>query len=110
MINEHKFYIEMVNTPEKMANGLGGREELCDDCGMLFVFSKSSRHSFWMRGMRFPLDFVWIANGQIIDIDKNIPFNYSSTLEPDGPVDKVLEVNAGTVDKYEIKKGDRVIF
>ena len=30
---------------------------------MLFVFESGKASSFWMKGMRFALDFVWISSG-----------------------------------------------
>jgi len=75
---------------------------------MLFLFDKSGRYAFWMKDMKFPLDFIWIAGDKVVDIDENIPPDYSGTLKPETPVDKVLEINAGVCEKYGIKKGDEV--
>ncbi|MBI2019920.1 DUF192 domain-containing protein [Candidatus Daviesbacteria bacterium] len=114
-INGHKIKVEIADTKEKRGKGLGGREMLASDEGMLFIFDKEEIHSFWMKGLTFPLDFVWIKGDQVADILKNIPppqpEQKDDTLpiyRPSVPVDKVLEVNAGTADRLNIKVGDTI--
>ncbi len=107
-INNHKFTIEIADEPREQSKGLGNREKLCDNCGMLFLFDKPGRYAFWMKDMKFPLDFVWIAGDKIININKNIAPDYSETLKPKILVDKVLEVNAGVCEKYKIEIGDEI--
>ncbi len=109
-INGKKFKIELARSPEEQRKGLGERENLCLDCGMLFVFSQKGEYSFWMKDMRFPLDILWISDDKIIFIAKNIPSDYQGIITPPAPASRVLEINAGLVDKYRIKKKDRVVF
>jgi uncharacterized protein len=109
------FNIEIVDAPEERALGLGGRESLATGSGMLFIFDKSEKHRFWMKGMRFPLDFIWINDTRVVDIlpdmkppepnqpDETLPF-----ISPIIAVDKVLEVNAGDVKRYNIRVGDKI--
>lgn len=105
--------VELADTAAKRAKGLSGRQGLKESEGMLFVFEKADKHPFWMKGISFPLDFVWINGSKVVDILQNIqPPNpgqqdaslsiYSSKVE----TDKVLEVAAGTVEKLDIKVGD----
>ena len=75
---------------------------------MFFLFNQPGQYAFWMKDMEFPLDFVWIAGDKIIDIDKNIPPDYSGILKPEIPVDKVLEINAGVCEKHKIKIGNEI--
>lgn len=101
--------IEIADTQSRRAQGLSNRDSLSDQSGMLFIFPDPDRHSFWMKDMNFPLDFLWIKNGQVIQLSKNIPFSQPpAIITPDSPVDQVLEVNAGFIDKYGIKVGDEV--
>lgn len=109
-IDNQKFSVEIADEPGERNRGLGERESICDDCGMIFLFDKPGYYSFWMKDMRFPLDFVWIAGDKIIDIDKNMPPDYSGTLKPETSVNKVLEVNAGVCERYGIGIGDEVKF
>ncbi|MFN3487243.1 MAG: nucleotide-binding domain containing protein, partial [Planctomycetota bacterium] len=60
---------EVARTAEERAQGLSGRDSLAEDAGMLFVLEREHVPSFWMKGMRFPLDFVWVsAEGRVVDL------------------------------------------
>jgi uncharacterized membrane protein (UPF0127 family) len=62
-----------------------------------------------MKGMNFPLDFIWIRENKVVDITENAPAETKtipSIYKPKEPVDMVLEVNAGVVKKDKIKIGD----
>lgn len=107
--------IETADTTQRRSLGLGGRDTLATDSGMLFTFPDQAKHSFWMKGMRFALDFIWIRKMKVVDILKNAqppqPGQADETLPvyvPNQPVDSVLEVNAGFVDSHGIKVGDIV--
>lgn len=114
LVNEVKLRVEIADTPSKRSKGLGGRESLGQNEGMLFIFPSSDKYSFWMKGLKFPLDFVWIKDSEVVDIttDAQPP---SSGKDVDLPIylpktesDKVLEVNSGTVERLKIKVGDMI--
>lgn len=107
-VNNHKFSVEIADEPGERSRGLGERESICDDCGMLFLFDNPGQYAFWMKDMKFPLDFIWIAGNRVIGVDKNIPPDYSGILKPEIPVDKVLEINAGVREKRKIEIGDEI--
>ncbi|OGD08224.1 hypothetical protein A3H89_04135 [Candidatus Amesbacteria bacterium RIFCSPLOWO2_02_FULL_48_11] len=105
--------VEIADTQPVRTAGLSGRSKLDPATGMLFIFPDSSRHSFWMQGMNFALDFVWIKGGKIVQITPDVPppsqtGNVPRQLTPDQPVDQVLEVPAGFTSLYETKVGDVV--
>lgn len=54
------FTVELARTPEEQQQGLMFRETLDEEYGMLFIFSVSKLHSFWMKNTLIPLDMVWI--------------------------------------------------
>jgi uncharacterized membrane protein (UPF0127 family) len=97
--------------------GLGERDSLDPNRGMLFVFPQASQHAFWMKGMRFPLDFVWISEElRVVDLLEGVPPpedgapDSSLTLyRPSEDVLYVLEVNAGIIDENGIAIGDEVV-
>ena len=110
-IDNHIFYVDVAVTPAQKELGLGYRDSMAQDHGMLFPYDHPEQYSFWMKGMRFPLDMIWIRDKTIIDITKNIPIatsDYLPTYSPHVPADKVLEVNAGTTDRLNIKVGDAI--
>ena len=104
--------VEKSETLMQKARGLSYRESLGKDKGMIFFFDPPSRESFWMKGMNFPLDMIWIRDNIVIDITKNAPplkdglrpLYYS----PKEPADMVLEINAGQADEFVIEIVDNV--
>ena len=88
--------------------GLGGRQRLCQHCAMLFRFSQKGEYAFWMHGMNFDLDILWIADGKIVYIKKDFSKDSAVIVTPIAPADSVLEIGAGMSDKYNFKIGDKV--
>lgn len=114
-VNNLTLNVEIAETDSKRKKGLGERESLATDSGMLFIFPQPGIYQFWMKGLKFPLDLIWIKDGAVADIIKNAqdpqPGQSDETLPvyaPTQPVDQVLEVNAGFVDAHGIKVGERV--
>ena len=94
-----------------MGGGLSGRENLSDGWGTLFIFEKPGRYSFWMYGMLFPLDIIWIdENGVVVYIVENAQpcVNVCMTYEPDTDALYVLEVRAGFAEDTGIVEGELV--
>jgi len=109
-LSGHSLSAEVVTTQEKKALGLSGRESLCADCAMLFLYEEKSIYPFWMKDMRFDLDMVWILGNKVVYLAKNVPFagGTAKTINPGTLADKVLEINAGASNRLGIKVGDLV--
>lgn len=108
-IGRHRFYIEIADEAEEHTRGLSGRPSLGPKAGMLFIFPQPAKYGFWMKEMNFPLDFVWISGTKIIGTTQNVPPVCCDFYYPPEGVDKVLEINAGQVEKFDIKPGDSVV-
>jgi uncharacterized membrane protein (UPF0127 family) len=92
---------EVSDTGELRERGLGYRDGLNPGTGMLFVYEDPGPRSFWMKGMRFCLDIIWIESGQIVGAAENAcPVEGASDADlpryrsPE-PVRYVLEMPAG---------------
>ena len=99
---------EVVQTPEKLFLGLGGRSELPWGTGMLFLMPRPAIQEFCMRGMLIPIDIIWIYRQQIIGFALNLQPDDLGTFISPGPADQVLEVPAGFVAASGLKVGDQV--
>lgn len=115
LINDKTIKVEIADTSSKRAKGLGGRQSLGENEGMLFVFERVDKHPFWMKGLSFALDFVWIKDDQVKDILENVQPPSKDTPDSEipiysskEPINKVLELNKGTVAKLNIKVGDTI--
>lgn len=87
--------IEVADTPEKRTQGLADRAMLEPGTGMLFVFPYKDKYGFWMKGMQFPLDIIFLRDGVVDSIARHrLPGDLTSVF-PEHPIDEVLEVNAG---------------
>ena len=110
-INNHNLEIEIADNAISRARGLAGRLGLPENNGMLFIFDSLAVRSFWMAGMKFPLDIIWINGDKVAGFAENVqPAELSNVqiYNSPEPVDKVLEINAGLVKKLGIKIGDKI--
>ena len=118
MIGDAVFPAELAVTSPERTKGLSDRDGLEPGTGMLFIFEDREASSFWMRKMRFPLDFVWISEDcHVVDITSNVPFP-----KPDTPTSSLpsyrpstaaaynFEINAGEASEFGIRVDDAVRF
>jgi uncharacterized membrane protein (UPF0127 family) len=112
-----EFVCEVARTSESRSLGLSGREYLSSGRGMLFDMETATDAIFWMKGMRFPIDIVWISSDLVvIDVDRNVPVPNSALPDTALPLYHqegllsryVLELNAGTTAEHGIVKGLKV--
>lgn len=104
LINGEHYTLEVADTEEKRMLGLGKRDTLCDDCGMLFVFEKPGKYGFWMKDMHFHIDILWVKNGKIIYKKSNASPQETETFTPPEEADSVIEI----LPNSEVRVGDRV--
>jgi uncharacterized membrane protein (UPF0127 family) len=105
----HVFSVEMATTEEEKTTGLMYRKELPDGKGMLFDFSPEQQVSMWMKNTYVSLDMIFIrADGRILRIAENTEPLSTRIISSGGLAKGVLEVVAGTAQKYGIQPGDRV--
>lgn len=111
-VGSQVLFVEVARTAFEKARGLSDRENLCPDCGMLFVYESPKIQNFWMMGMKFALDFVFIREGAVVEVRENIPVTDFSgvvtRIQSREEADMVLEVKAGFTSRNNIKTGDRV--
>ncbi len=114
VIGEVVFAAEIALTADQRQKGLSGRDSLGPLTGMLFP----SATSIWMKGMRFPLDLVWITGDCTVDrIDARLPAPQADVSDAELPrraagseAEHVFEINAGEAEKHGIVAGASVRF
>lgn len=107
-IGDNSFGTEIVSAGFKREKGLAGRRGLCMECSMLFAFPAADRWGFWMKGMEFNLDIIWIRGNRVVWIDRKVSKDSKDILYPEEPSDKVLEINSGLSDEKGIRIGDPI--
>ena len=106
-IRGQRISVEIVDTPAKRSKGLGERDSLAWDHGMYFEYPEPAFQAFWMKGMRFSIDIIWLRDGRIVGFETNVPFEKGGngpTVRSRELSDAVLEVPAG----YSVVRGWRI--
>ncbi|MFA9290016.1 MAG: DUF192 domain-containing protein [Solirubrobacteraceae bacterium] len=98
--------IEVASDDYERENGLMHRSKMDENKGMLFLFNEPKIQTFWMKNTRIPLDIIYISESkEVINIAKNTqPFKESGVPSSIEPAKYVLEVNAGSCDKWGVKE------
>jgi len=121
-VGENLLRVEVADTAKKISLGLSYREEIGAD-GMLFVLGRKTVPTFWMKGMKFGLDMIWIdCNSNeirecvVADVTENVPVfenpedvSRLPIYSPSKSVTHVLEVPAGWVEKNAVKLETKVL-
>jgi uncharacterized protein len=103
--------IEVADTPKETQQGLMYRQKMDENKGMLFIFPDMQPRGFWMKNTLISLDIIYVdADKTIVSIQKNTTPLSEQSLPSDGKAQYVIEINAGFVDNYGLKAGDKVDF
>lgn len=105
------FDVELATTPEEHSRGLMNRASLPQGQGMLFIFSRPSHQTFWMKNTLIPLDMLFIgADHRVVGVVPSAePLTLSERSVP-GVSQFVLEINGGLCDRLGIGAGATVDF
>jgi len=106
---------DIADTPEKQTLGLDVRESMDESQAMLFPFKNPSILPFWMNGMKFPLDIIWIGEDmRVVHVEHSLkpcPNSFDCpSYQPDQNAKYVLETVAGFAKKHGVDKGAPVEF
>ena len=112
LVANQPLWVKLAKTEEERIRGLSGVKSLAENEGRLFILPQKQQPIFWMKDMNFPLDFIWIEAGKVVDLTENAPAPSPDTpdwqlirYQPKQPVDMVLEVNSGWAKKSNLKIG-----
>jgi uncharacterized membrane protein (UPF0127 family) len=103
------FNIEVMRSDEERERGLMFRRFMPADRGMLFDFTPDQNVMMWMKNTYIPLDMLFISrDGHILTIAENTEPLSERIIASGVAVAAVLEINAGSVARWHIRKGDVV--
>ncbi|NAS11088.1 DUF192 domain-containing protein [Poritiphilus flavus] len=106
-----RFDIEIAESDYETQTGLMYREVLEPNHGMLFVFPDVAMHSFYMKNTNIPLDLIFIDEDlKIVSFQENAKPMDETGLPSKVPVQYVLEINAGLVQKFNLKVTDSISY
>ena len=103
------FNVEIAITSIKRTQGLMGRKKLDAQSGMLFLYERPHKISFWMKNTLIPLDIIFLSmSGEISHIEHNAkPFSMKRISGGPDTI-AVLEINGQSANREGIKIGDLV--
>lgn len=106
----YKADVLIANKPKEWVLGLMFIRHLDKNAGLLMVMP-TAKVAIWMKNMLMPIDCIYILNGRVVRVYKDLPVctiknckKYYSV----NSVNAVLEINEGTAEEYGIKKNDEV--
>lgn len=121
-IDGERFRLEIAADVQSRSLGLGGRESIEANGGMLFVFPNAKIRSFFMRDCTIPIDIVFLDDIGVITA--------LYTMEPEAPRGRTesntayerrlkrysslarspyaIELRAGTIHRLGLTQGERV--
>lgn len=103
--------IEIAEDNNERSKGLMFRNNMQENQGMLFIFSRQEFQSFWMRNTAISLDIIFVnSNNEIVTIHKNTNTFSDDSYPSTKPAIYVVEVVAGYTSKYGIKVGDKIVW
>lgn len=94
---------------EEMARGLMERRDLGANDGMLFVYTKPQRMSYWMRNTPTPLDIGFFDSGGMLEeIYPMHPFDETPVQSRSTLLTMALEMNQGWFHANGVKPGAQI--
>jgi uncharacterized membrane protein (UPF0127 family) len=114
-INNFDLTVYLAMTNEQIIKGLVIKDQLKENEGMLFVYQLPAKYTFSMRGMKFPIDIIWLDNARkVIHIEHSLepcPSDIDCPkFIPSAAALYVLETIAGFSNKHDVKIGTQIDF
>ena len=111
LVGNQVIELEVARTPQQQAVGLMYRTDLPANRGMLFLFHPPQTVNFWMKNVQIHLDILFLKDGMVKAIAPKAPpckTNPCPTYSSGIPVNQVLELRGGQVERLGLKIGSRI--
>ncbi len=101
--------VEIAETDRERMRGLMFRAELPENNGMLFTFDKMMEAGVWMKNTFIPLDVLFYDDDMKVThlVPNAQPFD-ETIHSSQGLAAGMLELPAGSIDRFGIQKGDTI--
>lgn len=101
-----RFSVELADTPQERSRGLMFREHLPRGAGMLFVYERPRRATFWMKNTLIPLDMIFAdRTGRVTRVHAGAVPGDLTAIDGGAGVFAVLEINGDLAQRYGIGPG-----
>ncbi len=105
-----QFSVELADTAEERAQGLMNRESMPASAGILFLYDRPQRVSFWMRNTLIELDMIFAGpDGVVRHVHERAqPLDETPISGGGSDVIAVLEINGGLAGRIGISPGSEL--
>lgn len=101
----------VASSPAERSKGLMFIEALDPYEGMIFLYRQPANIAMWMKNTLIPLDMLFInGNQRIATIAENTTPLSTETIYSGEPVQMVLELAAGSVERWRLSPDDWILF
>ena len=112
-INGFNLLTDVPTTEDQFQKGLGIKDHLKENQGMLFIFGQPAKYAFWMHGMKFPIDIIWVDNkNNVVHVERNLsPCTIDlacPSYSPDKDSMYVLETTSNFSERHNVTIGTHV--
>jgi uncharacterized membrane protein (UPF0127 family) len=105
-IGKHRISAELARTVRQIQTGMMFRKAIGEDEGMLFIFARPYRASFWMKNVSVPLSVAYIdSEGRILEIHPLEPGVEEPVEAGSDQVQFVLETARGWFERHGVDVG-----
>lgn len=108
------FDVKLAKTPDQRRVGLTQTPLLKKEEGMLFLYASKGYYSYWMKGMSYPIDILWLdENRKVVTLQEGVPpcvLEDCPLYSSNHPALYVLEISAGAAKNYNISYGSQARF
>ena len=101
-------WVEIAETPTKLAQGLMFRPKVPEDTGMLFMFHTPQKLRFWGRNTLVPLDIAFIDSNDKISKISRIKSMSDHVVMSEADCVMAIEANVGYFEVNKIKVGHKI--
>ncbi|HET6249678.1 MAG TPA: DUF192 domain-containing protein [Tepidisphaeraceae bacterium] len=106
-LGNRTFTLDVAATPEAQKAGLGGRDSIPADRGLIYVFGDETTH-FRAENSRVPLDVIFANSaGKVVSI-RSINANDTTPVSSEKPAFYAIELNRGAAGAAGVKVGDQL--
>ena len=103
-------FSRVARSTEEIERGLAGRASMHEGDGMLFDLGAPGLRPFWMRGVTFPLDLIFLDRaGVVVGILENLPPGDATLRRASLPYSWVLEVVGGWSRRHGVRLGQQAL-
>ena len=101
----------VASNSDQQRRGLMFVRELPAFTGMIFVYRQAGIRSMWMKNTYIPLDMLFVrGDGTVSSVATNTTPHSLESVSAIEPVNFVVELNAGMVEKLGIGTESRIVF